>query len=103
MSQLSLLRTFLFLFLLFLYVSSKVWPIFSSHRLNTILKSDRIIVMDSGRASFFFFLKYYFMVFLFISFLFVIQVAEFDEPQTLLQNPSSIFYSLVQEAGLINQ
>ena len=35
-----------------------------SHRLNTILKSDRIIVMDSGKESFF--LKHYFHSFLFI-------------------------------------
>ena len=38
---------------------------------------------------------------LFIWFIFL-QVAEFDKPQNLFQNPSTIFYSLVQEAGLIN-
>jgi len=57
---------------------SDVTVITIAHRLNTILKSDRIIVMDSGK------------------------VAEFDNPSNLLKNQSSIFYSLVQEAGLIN-
>jgi len=57
---------------------SDVTVITIAHRLNTILKSDRIIVMDSGK------------------------VAEFDNPPNLLKNQSSIFYSLVQEAGLIN-
>jgi hypothetical protein len=28
------------------------WPFFS-HRLNTILQSDRIVVMDAGKASFY--------------------------------------------------
>jgi len=56
---------------------SDVTVITIAHRLNTILNSDRIIVMDSGK------------------------VAEFDKPENLLQNHSSIFYSLVQEAGLI--
>ncbi|KAF9556671.1 metal resistance protein YCF1 [Agrocybe pediades] len=48
-----------------------------AHRLNTIIESDRIIVMDSG------------------------MVAEFDSPSVLLNNPSSLFYSLVKEAGLM--
>ena len=28
------------------------------------------------------------------------KVAEYDTPETLLQNPNSIFQSMVQEAGL---
>ena len=39
----------LYFILLFLFVKRRF-----SHRLNTILKSDRIIVMDSGKESFFF-------------------------------------------------
>ena len=50
--------------------------------------------MDAGKTSL------YFLVDLF--FIHMVQVAEFDKPQNLLQNPSTIFYSLVQEAGLIN-
>ncbi|KAF8740000.1 hypothetical protein AX14_009122 [Amanita brunnescens Koide BX004] len=48
-----------------------------AHRLNTIMKSDRILVMDAGR------------------------VAEFDTPERLLSNSQSIFYSLAKEAGLV--
>ncbi|KAJ7180495.1 multidrug resistance-associated ABC transporter [Mycena filopes] len=47
-----------------------------AHRLNTIIGGSRILVMDQGK------------------------VAEFDSPQTLLANKSSIFYSLATEAGL---
>jgi ATP-binding cassette subfamily C (CFTR/MRP) protein 4 len=42
-----------------------------AHRLNTVMDSDKILVMDSGR------------------------VAEFGEPQQLLQNTDGFFYSLV--------
>ncbi|KAI1297541.1 hypothetical protein EDD11_007103 [Mortierella claussenii] len=45
-----------------------------AHRINTIMDSDRIIVLDHGR------------------------VAEFDPPQVLLNNPDSIFYSLVKKS-----
>jgi ATP-binding cassette subfamily C (CFTR/MRP) protein 1 len=48
-----------------------------AHRLNTIIDYDRILVMDKG------------------------QVAEFDAPQTLLKNPTSIFYSMAKDAGLV--
>ncbi|BEJ18143.1 hypothetical protein CspHIS471_0704200 [Cutaneotrichosporon sp. HIS471] len=47
-----------------------------AHRLNTIMDSDKVLVMDQGR------------------------VAEFDTPDALLSNPLSIFGSLVNEAGL---
>jgi len=45
-----------------------------AHRINTILDSDRVMVLDHGH------------------------IAEFDSPQKLQQNPASMFYSLVKEA-----
>jgi ATP-binding cassette, subfamily C (CFTR/MRP), member 1 len=49
-----------------------------SHRLNTIMESDRILVLDNG------------------------MVAELDTPQNLLADKGSIFYSLAAEAGLLD-
>ncbi|KAI8898763.1 P-loop containing nucleoside triphosphate hydrolase protein [Globomyces pollinis-pini] len=46
-----------------------------AHRINTVMDSDRIIVMDMGR------------------------VTEFDTPKRLLDNKSSLFYGLAKEAG----
>ncbi|KAJ0181179.1 hypothetical protein K1T71_003264 [Dendrolimus kikuchii] len=46
-----------------------------AHRLNTIMDSDRVLVMDKGTA------------------------AEFDTPYTLLSNPNSIFSFMVRETG----
>ncbi|KAJ1981339.1 hypothetical protein H4R34_002105 [Dimargaris verticillata] len=46
-----------------------------AHRINTVMDSDRILVMDQG------------------------QVAEFAPPQQLLANPDSLFYKLAKEAG----
>lgn len=48
-----------------------------AHRINTIMDSDKIIVLDKG------------------------QIVEFDTPQNLLKQETSIFYSLVNEAGLV--
>lgn len=46
-----------------------------AHRLNTIIDSDKVLVMDSGRA------------------------VEYDHPHTLLQNPNATFYKMVEETG----
>lgn len=47
------------------------------HHLHTIMESDRVLVLDSGK------------------------VAEFDSPQNLLADHDSRFYSLAAEAGLV--
>eukprot|EP01113_Clastostelium_recurvatum_P045650 TRINITY_DN786_c0_g1_i1.p1 TRINITY_DN786_c0_g1~~TRINITY_DN786_c0_g1_i1.p1 ORF type:complete len:1526 (-),score=434.15 TRINITY_DN786_c0_g1_i1:5921-10498(-) len=47
-----------------------------AHRINTVIDSDKVMVLDKGH------------------------VAEFDSPQNLVQDRSSIFFSLVHESGL---
>lgn len=47
-----------------------------AHRINTIMESDRVLVLNAGG------------------------VVEFDTPQNLLTNKQSSFYSLAAEAGL---
>lgn len=46
-----------------------------AHRLHTVMDSDKVLVMDAGRA------------------------VEFDHPYNLLQNPKGVFYGLVNQTG----
>lgn len=48
-----------------------------AHRLNTVMDSSRIMVIDRGR------------------------VAEFDSPENLLDDTSSIFYTMAKDANVI--
>ncbi|ULT79395.1 hypothetical protein L3Y34_010196 [Caenorhabditis briggsae] len=48
-----------------------------AHRLNTVLDSDRLLVLDKGR------------------------VAEFDTPKNLLANQEGIFYSMAKDANVV--
>ena len=50
-----------------------------AHRLNTIMDSHKVVVMDDGH------------------------VKEFDSPQNLLQTQDSVFLSMAREAGLAPQ
>lgn len=50
-----------------------------AHRLNTILDSDRILVLEKGK------------------------IAECDTPKNLLKNTNSLFYSLCKEGGFLDE
>ncbi len=47
-----------------------------AHRIKTIIKSDKILVLEKG------------------------EIAEFDDPQTLLENKNSLFYELYSKSNL---
>ncbi|XP_023244544.1 multidrug resistance-associated protein 4-like [Centruroides sculpturatus] len=49
-----------------------------AHRLNTIIDSDRVLVLDTGKLE------------------------EFDSPYSLLKNVNGIFYNLVKKTGVIS-
>ena len=49
-----------------------------AHRLNTIMDSDRVMVLDQGK------------------------LIEFDSPDNLLRNPGTVFYSLAKEANIVS-
>jgi ABC-type multidrug transport system fused ATPase/permease subunit len=46
-----------------------------AHRINTVMDSDKILVLDKGA------------------------IAEYDTPKNLLANQESVFYSLAKQAG----
>lgn len=47
-----------------------------AHRLNTILDSDKVLVLDKGI------------------------IAEFDTPKNLLDDKHSVFYGMAKDAGI---
>ena len=57
---------------------SKCTVLTIAHRINTIIDSDRVMVIHEGH------------------------LVEFDQPAELLQRPESLFYDLAQETGIFD-
>ena len=68
-----------------------------AHRLNTIMDSDRVMVLDEGHLRVYIILCQTTIYILMNSLL--IWIKEFDEPSVLLENSNSLFYALVQQTG----
>ena len=49
-----------------------------AHRLNTIMDSSRVMVLDAGK------------------------IKEFDTPEVLLQDKKSVFHGMAKDAGLVS-
>jgi ATP-binding cassette subfamily C (CFTR/MRP) protein 4 len=49
-----------------------------AHRLNTVMDSDKVLVMDAG------------------------EMVEFDHPHNLLKNQNGFLYKMVEQTGLAN-
>ena len=58
------------------------------------MASDKVLVMDAGQVRLKIWLRSWYLT--------MLQVAEFDSPDNLLKNKDSMFYSLVEEAGLVS-
>lgn len=59
------------------------------------MASDKVLVMDAGQVRLMIWLRSWYLT--------MLQVAEFDSPDNLLKNKDSMFYSLVEEAGLVSE
>ena len=57
---------------------SKCTVLTIAHRINTIIDSDRVMVIHEGH------------------------LVEFDQPAELLRRPESLFYDLAQETGIFD-
>jgi len=71
------LRTFSFKINIFRESFKHCTVLTIAHRLNTVMDSDRMLVMDHGKA------------------------VEFDTPQNLLSDKNSLFYAMARDAGIV--